>query len=39
MAENFPKVGSEMSIHIHEVQKTPKWLNLEKATQRYTAIN
>lgn len=27
-----------MNLHIHEVQKTPKMLNLKKSTQRYITI-
>ena len=34
MAENIPNLGREMDIQIHETQKTPNRLNLNRATVR-----
>ena len=31
MVENFPILGREMDIQIHEPQRTPKRLNLNRA--------
>ena len=38
MAENFPNIGREMDIQIHEAQSTLSWLNLKKATLRHIII-
>ena len=35
MAENFPKMEKEMDIQIHETQRIPNKLKLNKATLRY----
>lgn len=38
MAGNFPNLGKEMAIQIHEVPKTPKKFNQNRATPRQITI-
>lgn len=38
MAENFSNLEREMEIQIHEAQRTPNRLNLNKATLRHITI-
>ena len=38
MAENFSNLGREMDIQIHEDQRTPRRLNLNKAMLRHIVI-
>lgn len=38
MTENFSNMGREMDVHIHETQKVPVRLNLNRATPRNITI-
>lgn len=38
MAKIIPNLGREMHIHIHEVQKTPNRLNLNRSATRHIII-
>ena len=38
MAENFPNLGKEMDIQIHEAWRIPNSLNLNEATPRHIII-
>ena len=35
LAENFPNLRTELDIQIHEAQRTPKRLNLNRTTLRH----
>lgn len=39
MAQNFPNLGIEMNVQIHEPQKTPNRLNLYRVTPRHIIIH
>ena len=38
MAKIIPNLGREMHIHIHEVEKTPNRLNLNRSATRHIII-
>ena len=37
IAENFPKLGKRMEIHVEEGTRSPKYVNVYRPTERHTA--
>jgi len=38
IAENFPNLGRDVDIQVHEAQRTPSKINPKKITPRYIII-
>ena len=38
IAENFPNMGKELGIQIHEVNRTPNYLNTKRPSPRHIVL-